>query len=106
MFLDESSLIKDLSQGLRTDPFRKRSKSFSVGQPRTLCAYFAHIFSVLYTVSVLIFHPECFSSFTITPCHAIDPYHAQNFAQACLKFNCDLHLNEAKNEAETRVITH
>ena len=51
------------------DPFRKRSKSFSVGQPRTLCAYFACIFSVLYTVSMLILHPKCSSSLAITLCY-------------------------------------
>ena len=42
---------------------------FSVGLPRTMCAYFVCILSVLYTMSVLMLHRESFSSSAIAPCH-------------------------------------
>ena len=76
MFLNERfthkcSLIRDLSQVSRTNPFGKRSTSFSVALPRTMCAYFVCVLSVLYTVSVPILLRESFSSSAITLYHVL-----------------------------------
>ena len=70
-FTHKCLLIKRSLIGSRTDSFRKRSTSFSVVLPRTICAYLVCVLNVLYTVSVLILHRESFSTSAITPCHVL-----------------------------------
>ena len=57
---------------------------------------FLCVLSVLYTASVLILHRRNFSSSAITPYHMLIRL---NFTHACWGLDCDLQLNEEKNEA-------
>ena len=94
----------DLSQGSWTNPFGKRSTSFNVALPRTMCAYFVCVLSVLYTVSVPILLHESFSSSAITPCHVLivkmsRMRQSQKVVHAWWGLHCNLRPNEKKNEA-------
>ena len=90
MFLDERFTHKC--------SFIKRSllkfaTSFSVGVPRTLCAYFVSVLSVLYTVSVLILHRKAshLPPLHHAKCSAVKTLRmrqSQHFVHACQILDC------------------
>lgn len=82
-FTHKSSLIKRSLTMSRTDLFQ----SFSVHLPRTLCAYFVCVWSILYTVSLLIFHHKNFSSCAITPCHVRAANNFFSFERRCVRLS-------------------
>ena len=71
---------------------------FSVGLPRTMCAYFVCVLSVLYTVSVLMLHRESFSSSTIAPC-LVPISQSVTHASESKGYACVTRTERKKNEA-------
>ena len=93
-----------LSYSSRTDPFRKRSTSLSVGLPRRVCAFVCGL-SVLDTIFMITFNDAIFvqcwpklracaikdESALAHPCHVCA---LVNFAHALYKLECDLILSQ------------
>ena len=92
MFLDgrfthKCSLIKRSHKVRRPTHFKNAQHLLGVALPRTMCAYFVCVLSVLYTVPVLILHRESSSSSAITLCAH------QSKRRTCIRVKC-LHMHE------------